>query len=132
MSTEPKAEIFSDIDLSFTPHPITGFLTRKTNRMAVRQSVKSLVLTEAYERPFRPLIGCGLRDYLFEPFNALTRKLMEDSITEVIKNFEPRAQLIAVMVEEYEETHTLTVSIAFMIQNDPDPVVLDVILERVR
>lgn len=132
MATEPKAEIFSDIDLSFTPHPITGFLTRKTNRLAVRQSVKSLILTEAYERPFQPLIGCGLRDYLFEPFNALTRKLMEDSITETINNFEPRAQLIAVQVEEYEETHTLTVSIAFMIQNDPEPVMLDVILERVR
>ena len=57
---------------------------------------------------------------------------MEDSIKETIDNFEPRANLIAVQVEEYEETHTLTVSIAFMIQNDPEPVVLDVILERVR
>jgi phage baseplate assembly protein W len=129
---QPKEEIFSDIDMSFTAHPITGFLTKKTNRQAVRQSVKSLILTEAYERPFQPLIGCGIRNYLFEPFTSLTKKLMEDSIEETINNFEPRADLIAVQVEEYQETHTLAVSVAFMIQNDPDPVILDVILERVR
>ena len=129
---EPKQEIFSDLDMSFTAHPITGFLSRKTNRLAVRQSVKNLILTETYERPYKPLLGCGIRNYLFEPFTPITRKLMEDSIKETIDNFEPRANLIAVQVEEYEETHTLTVSIAFMIQNDPEPVVLDVILERVR
>lgn len=129
---EPKQEIFSDLDMSFTAHPITGFLLRKTNRLAVRQSVKNLILTEVYERPYKPLLGCGIRNYLFEPFTPITRKLMEDSIRETIDNYEPRASLIAVQVEEYEETHTLTVSIAFMIQNDPEPVVLDVILERVR
>lgn len=129
---EPKQEIFSDLDMSFTSHPITGFLSRKTNRLAVRQSVKNLILTEAYERPYKPLLGCGIRNYLFEPFTPITRKLMEDSVKETIDNYEPRANLIAVQVEEYEETHTLTVSIAFMIQNDPEPVVLDVILERVR
>ena len=129
---EPKQEIFSDLDMSFTAHPITGFLSRKTNRLAVRQSVKNLILTEVYERPYKPLLGCGIRNYLFEPFTPITRKLMEDSIRETIDNYEPRASLIAVQVEEYEETHTLTVSIAFMIQNDPEPVVLDVILERVR
>jgi phage baseplate assembly protein W len=129
---EPKQEIFSDLDMSFTAHPITGFLSRKTNRLAVRQSVKNLILTETYERPYKPLLGCGIRNYLFEPFTPITRKLMEDSIRETIDNYEPRANLIAVQVEEYEETHTLTVSIAFMIQNDPEPVVLDVILERVR
>ena len=129
---EPKQEIFSDLDMSFTAHPITGFLSRKTNRLAVRQSVKNLILTEQYERPYKPLLGCGIRNYLFEPFTPITRKLMEDSIRETLNNYEPRANIIAVQVEEYEETHTLTVSIAFMIQNDPEPVVLDVILERVR
>jgi hypothetical protein len=129
---EPKQEIFSDLDMSFTAHPITGFLSRKTNRLAVRQSVKNLILTEQYERPYKPLLGCGIRNYLFEPFTPITRKLMEDSIRETLDNYEPRANVIAVQVEEYEETHTLTVSIAFMIQNDPEPVVLDVILERVR
>ena len=129
---EPKQEIFSDLDMSFTAHPITGFLSRKTNRLAVRQSVKNLILTEQYERPYKPLLGCGIRNYLFEPFTPITRKLMEDSIRETLDNYEPRANIIAVQVEEYEETHTLTVSIAFMIQNDPEPVVLDVILERVR
>jgi len=57
---------------------------------------------------------------------------MESAIREVIKNYEPRADVIEVLVEESREQHMLTVSIAFMILNDPEPVILDVILERVR
>lgn len=132
MPTEPKTEIFSDLDLSFTAHPITGAVNRKTNRLAVRQSVKNLVLTNFYERPFQPDIGCGIRNYLFEPLTDITRKLIEEAIRETVENYEPRADIIAIQVEEYPETHTLAVSLAFMILNDPEPVVLDVILERVR
>lgn len=132
MPTEPKTEIFSDLDLSFAAHPITGAVNRKTNRLAVRQSVKNLVLTNFYERPFQPDIGCGIRNYLFEPLTEITRKLIEEAIRETVENYEPRADIIAIQVEEYPETHTLAVSLAFMILNDPEPVVLDVILERVR
>ena len=34
--------------------------------------------------------------------------------------------------EEKQDMHALVISVAFMIINDPNPVVLDVILERVR
>ena len=48
----PKKEVYSDIDLAFLSHPINGKLTRKINRQAVKQSVKSLILTNYFERPF--------------------------------------------------------------------------------
>jgi predicted component of type VI protein secretion system len=57
---------------------------------------------------------------------------MERAIKEVIKNYEPRADVFEVLVEDRSELNALTVSVAFMILNDPDPVILDVILERVR
>ena len=57
---------------------------------------------------------------------------MERAIREVVTNYEPRADIVAVLVEESPETHALIVSVAFMIINDPEPVILDVILERVR
>ena len=129
---EKKSTIFSDIDLAFFAHPITKRLTRKTNREAVRQSVKSLILTDFYERPFKSDIGCGIRRHLFELFSPVTKQSMENAIREVINNYEPRAEIIDVLVEERPDLHALTVSLAFYIVNDPDPVVLDVILERVR
>lgn len=127
-----RKEIFSDIDLGFFAHPITGNLSKKTNRDAVRQSVKSLILTDYYERPFKPNIGCGIRYYLFELFSPAIKQQMESAIRETIANHEPRADVVEVLVEEKQDMHALVVSVAFMIINDPNPVVLDVILERVR
>ena len=128
----PKQEIFSDLDLSFIAHPITGNVGRKTNRESVRQSVKSLILTDYFERQFKSDIGCSIRYFLFELFTPPVKQQMERAIKEVIKNYEPRADVFEVLVEERPEVNALTVSVAFMILNDPDPVILDVILERVR
>ncbi|MBC8548138.1 MAG: GPW/gp25 family protein [Candidatus Brocadiales bacterium] len=128
----PKQEIFSDLDLSFIAHPITGNVGRKTNRESVRQSVKSLILTDYFERPFKSDIGCSIRYFLFELFTPPVKQQMERAIKEVIKNYEPRADVFEVLVEERMDLNALTVSVAFMILNDPDPVILDVILERVR
>jgi phage baseplate assembly protein W len=130
--TDKNKTVFSDLDIGFIAHPITQQLTRKKNREAVRQSVKALVLTDFYERPFKSDIGCGIRRYLFELFTPSTKQQMQNSIREVITNHEPRAELIDVLVEDRPDLHAVTVSVAFYIVNDPDPVVLDVILERIR
>jgi phage baseplate assembly protein W len=127
-----KKEIYSDVDLGFFAHPITGNVSRKVNRDAVRQSVKSLILTDYYDRPFKPNIGCGIRYYLFELFTPAVKQQMESAIRETISNHEPRADVVSVLVEEKQDMHALVISVAFMIINDPNPVVLDVILERVR
>jgi phage baseplate assembly protein W len=125
-------ELFSDLNLAFTAHPVTGAVTRKVDRDAVRQSVKSLILTNFYERPFKPDIGCSIRNFLFELWTPAVRQQMENAVLEVIKNYEPRARVLRVAVFDQPDMNTLTVSVAFMVKNDSTPVVLDVILERVR
>jgi phage baseplate assembly protein W len=124
--------IFSDFNLAFTPHPVTGAISRKLDREAVKQSVKSLVLTDFYERPFKPNIGCGIRGYLFELWTPAVKQQMENAIKEVIANYEPRAILLRVVVNDNPDYNRLTVTITFRTKNDPTPIVLDVILERVR
>jgi phage baseplate assembly protein W len=128
-----KQEIFSDLDLAFLPHPVNKSLNRKVNRDAVRQSVKNLILTDYYERPFKSNIGCSIRYMLFENYNQPAMKQnMERAIKEVIRNYEPRADLLEVLVEDRPDLNSLTISVAFMVLNDPDPIILDVLLERVR
>lgn len=129
---ESKDIIFSDFDLAFIPHPVTKKLSRKTNREAVKQSVKSLILTNFYERPYKPNIGCNISGYLFELFTPDIKQLIEESINSTIRNNEPRAEVIAVMAEDRTDLNSLVISVAFRVQNDPDPVFLDVLLERVR
>lgn len=126
------AELFSDIDIAFIPHPITGKLTRKTNRQAVMQSVKSLIQTDYFERFFQEEIGCSIRYLLFELWSPAIKQQMENAIRDVIRNYEKRAQVFEVLVEDDPEHNRVTATVAFMIANDPEPVVLDVFLERVR
>ena len=131
-STLRQKEIYSDIDLAFLSHPITGKLSRKINREAVKQSVKSLIMTDFYERPFKPLIGCGIRQLLFENFHPAIVQEMKLAISEVIENYEPRAELISVDVDVRPDANAMSISVVFYVVNDTAPVVLDVILERVR
>jgi len=128
-----KAAFYSDIALAFNAHPVTGAVQRKLDSEAIKQSVKSLVLTNFYERPFRPDIGCSIRYMLFELFTPAIKQSMESAIANVIKNYEPRAILRAVNIKEDLEQNRLEATIVFTIRNRPnEPINLSVILERVR
>ena len=130
---EPKSTFFSDIALGFKAHPVTGNLQRKTDDEAIKQSVKSLVLTNFYERPFKPDIGCSIRYMLFELFTPATKQIMENAIGEVIENYEPRVILQTVNIKEDPDRNSLEATIIFRIKNRPnEPINLSIILERVR
>ena len=58
---------FSDIDLTFIANPVTGDLSKKYDENAVKQSIKNLVMTRNYERPFNSSIGSQIYNVLFEP-----------------------------------------------------------------
>lgn len=132
MAGAKEKVVFSDLDSLFVPNPITKQLVRKTNREAVKQSVKNLILTDYFERPFKSDIGCSIRYYLFELWSPALKQTMENAIREVIDNFEPRADVLEVLVEDRSDLNALSVTVAFSVRNDVNPVVLNVILERVR
>ena len=132
MAGAKEKVVFSDLDSLFVPNPITKQLARKTNRESVKQSVKNLILTDYFERPFKSDIGCSIRYYLFELWSPALKQTMENAIREVIDNYEPRADVLEVLVEDRSELNALSVTIAFSVRNDVNPVVLNVILERVR
>ena len=131
-NTSRQEEVYSDIDLAFLSHPVTGKLTRKINRQAVRQSVKNLILTDHYERPFKPEIGCTIRGLLFENSYPGLDEDLARTIQETIENHEPRVQLIQVQIDEKPDQHAIAISIVFRIINVTEPETLDLLLERVR
>jgi len=129
---EPSRVIYSDFDNLFVTNPITKKLATKVNRNAVKQSVKNLVLTDFYERPFQSDIGCNIRGYLFEPFTSHLQEQIKDAVVNVITNYEPRAKIIDVLVEDRLDLNAISLTIAFEVLNHSEAVILDVILERVR
>lgn len=123
---------YTDIDLDFLPHPVTGDIRKKTDAEAIKRSVKMLVLTNFHERPFQPLLGCSVNGLLFEQMHPMTSVSIKDSITEVIENYEPRVDLISVEVYPDYINQKYDVTIKFFILNGNEPVTLEVVLERTR
>ena len=66
-----SARSFKDLDLNFNIHPIRKDVTKHLNEYAVVNAVKNLILTNHYERPFRPNVGSNIRRLLFEPVDAI-------------------------------------------------------------
>jgi phage baseplate assembly protein W len=127
-----KTRIFTDLDFNFAVHPYSTDVTRKYDEEAIKQSVKALVMTDNYERPFHPEIGSQVSHLLFENFSPLTVSMIETSITNTITNFEPRVQLIRVNVLPNDSNNALYVTIIFKIVNTEKPLTIDFTLQRTR
>lgn len=127
-----KTRVFQDLDLNFTPHPVTRDLVRKFDENAIKQSIKNLILTRNYERPFHSEIGSPIRSLMFDLVTPLTTLTVKRAIIDVITNYEPRAELMEVEVVASPDNNSLYVSIVFKIRNTERPITLDLLLERTR
>ena len=127
-----KKVIYSDFFTDFSRNSVTGQLNRKTNAEAVKQSIRNLLLTNRYERPFQPEIGSGLQGLLFENYTPGLELRAKKMVEEVFDNHEPRAELMKVDVGGNPDHNTLSFQITFRIINTTTPETLDIILERTR
>ena len=123
---------FSDLDFNFTAHPVTGDIVRRFDESAIKNSLKNLILTSNYERPFHSEIGSPIKRLLFEPATPMLQVMLERAISDTVNNFEPRVELLNVDVVVSEDTYEVYVTIEFQIVNTTQPLTLDLTLERTR
>lgn len=127
-----NARTFTDLDLNFIANPVTGDVSVKYDVNAIKQSVKNLVMTQNYERPFHPEIGSQVYSLLFDQFSPITQIVLKEAITNTILNFEPRVVLESVNVVLNNDDQSADVTIIFSIINTQQPIVLDLTLRRTR
>lgn len=130
MTTEKQQ--YRDLDLDFFANPSTGDVAIKTGPQAVIRSIRNLVKTNFYDRPFRSAIGSNVINLLFEPISPFTQNLIEQFVTEVINNFEPRAALVSVNAKVRPDENGYECTIVFYVVNIADPIVTSIFLQRVR
>jgi len=123
---------WKDIDLNFKAHPVTKDIAKKTDVNAVKQSISNLINTRHYENPFEPEIGSNIHALLFENLTEIVKFTIEEEVKILIKNFEPRAEIIKVIIKELPDTNSVEASILFTILNSEKPETLNLILEKVR
>ena len=124
---------YTDLDLFFSKKATSKDISKVTDIQAVKRSIRNLVLTNHYEKPFHPEIGSGVRGILFEPMTPLTAHILTRKIEDVIVNFEPRARLISVRAQPNLDRNEYECTIEFYVANAPTELVdLTVFLERLR
>tara|TARA_Y100000034_G_scaffold67396_2_gene81354 strand:+ start:30 stop:419 length:390 start_codon:yes stop_codon:yes gene_type:complete len=123
---------YVDIDFDFQVHPVSGDLVLKQNEEAIKKSVKALILTNKYERPFQPSIDGRVRKLLFENMTPVTGVNLKSNVQDVLREHEPRIDVLSVNVMQNDEYNSIELTIQFAIKNQPDVVTLTTVLERTR
>ena len=129
--------LYKDLNLFFTPNPVTSDVSTVTDIQNIKRAVKHLVLLNPGEKPFHPEIGTGIRDALFENFTPPLIVALRTRIEETIKLYEPRVTVQEVTFNDPDnqrlDNNELRCSISFSINNAPQQLQeVEVSLQRIR
>ena len=130
--TFENKNIYKDFDMSFSRNPLTNDLGTKSDERAIQQSLRSLLNTNYYERPFRPEVGSNIRNLLFEQADVFLVDDIKNAITEVIVNYEPRIAIISLDVVDKNEMNAYEVSLTYRMNLTQEVKQITLTLKRLR
>ena len=127
-----SSKIYKDLNLGFEQNTATKDIQKIKDVEAVKRSVRNLINTNHYEKPFHPEIGSNLRAMLFELMTPQMNHVISKLIENLINNYEPRCNLVQVFTQPRIDRNGYSVQISFRVQNHPDEVIVESFLERLR
>jgi phage baseplate assembly protein W len=127
-----KQELYSDFFTDLLSLDVTRDIAKAMNEDAVKQSILNLLLTNRGDRLFNNTLGSDIYSLLFENSSPALEQTLSDYIKTTIENYEPRAELIDVVVDSEADEHEVLVVINFRVLNKTEPVSLELVLNRIR
>ena len=127
-----SSRIYKDLNLDFSYNTVTKDVNKLTDIEAVKRSVRNLINTNHYEKPFHPEIGSNLRAMLFENLTPQMNHLISKQIESLLRNYEPRVSVVQVNAQPSYDRNGYMATISFYVLNHPEPVVVEKFLERLR
>ena len=103
----------------------------KKDSDAVKRAVRNIILTNDYERPFKPNFGANLRAQLFELQGIGSKKRIASDISDALSALEPRIRNVRVTFGE-EKANSVDVRISYTIINGLGQSAVDFTVNRVR
>ena len=124
-------ESYTDIDIMFTAHPVSKDVTTKKDADAVKRSVRNILLTNNYERPFKPNFGANLSGQFFELKGIGAKRRIIGDIKEALYALEPRVRNVQVAIGE-NNRNNVDVMVKYDIINGLGRDSVDFTVNRVR
>tara|TARA_A100001035_G_scaffold24292_1_gene16312 strand:+ start:1153 stop:1581 length:429 start_codon:yes stop_codon:yes gene_type:complete len=131
-NSKRATRIYKDLDLDFGRNTVTNDVNKLTDVEAVKRSVRNLINTNHFERPFHPEIGGNVRALLFENMTPLTALNLQRKIEEVLNNFEPRAKITQILADPDIDRNGYRIEIKFYVIGVQNPITVETFLERLR
>ena len=131
-NSKRATRIYKDLDLDFGRNTVTNDVNKLTDAEAVKRSVRNLINTNHFERPFHPEIGGNVRALLFENMTPLTALNLQRKIEEVLNNFEPRAKITQILADPDMDRNGYRLEIRFYVIGIQNPITVETFLERLR
>lgn len=101
--------------MSFQVNPINYDLIALKNENAIARSIRNLVLTYPGERFFNENLGSQVSRSLFENIDEISASVIKDEIENTINNYEPRVELIDVIVSPNYDDNEFNVTVNYYI-----------------
>jgi len=107
----------TDLSYNFLSHPVTGNLILSKNQEAIKQSIKTLLFLNLYEKPYNLQINAGIRSYLFENINIVDADILKSKIEIILLKFEPRILIESIELQYLDRTNSMVIEIKYKIVN---------------
>jgi phage baseplate assembly protein W len=115
MPVERVSKGFKDISMSFQTNPINYDLIDIKNESAIARSIRNLVFTYPGEIFFNENAGSKVSRSLFENIDDISASVIKDEIEKTINNYEPRANLIEVIVSPNYDNNSFDITLTYNI-----------------
>ena len=121
---------YSDFDINFVAHPISGDIAIKRDSDAIKRSVRNIILTNHYERPFKPNFGANIRRLLFENIGVGITNKTAKKIAKALMILEPRISNVRFDIQNVG--NEMKVTIYYRIVNTERQQDIEFTISRVR
>ena len=129
MPQQRVSQSFNDISMSFETNPLNEDLIALKNSSAIARSIRNIVFTQPGEKFFNPEFGSRVSESLFEIVDEVSTIAIRDEIRSSIINYEPRVNLLDVLVNPNPDENEMNVTIKYEIVGiDIPPQQLDFVL----
>jgi hypothetical protein len=123
--------IYTDIDLSFVAHPLTGDLPTRVNQEALKRTIIHLFKINPFDIPFRTYKS-NMKRYLFETDSPIIRAAVQTDLSWIIKKLEPRIVLRELTVTPVNEGRAWNIEVTYSVRSLNGDQTFDLVVERVR
>lgn len=131
-STVSRGKQYSDLDLSLALNLNFHDIVPHTDIDAVKNSVRNLILSNYFDRPFQPALGSNVTAFLFEPADNFTISAMREEIKRVLKKFEPRVDTVIVEIVDNSDKNSYNITVGFRVIALDQRIDMTLYLKRIR